>query len=555
MRGGGASFTVARKMSACPYCHADVPTLALCCVQCGRELVTETVQDQATQERLRDLLVAKGLLAADPGQFTPPAMREGIVPAPPAPLIRSGSVSAQGGMSTLTPLATAQDNDGFSLQFEDTLSPAPAMMPESELPPSTPAPAVSAVPTPPERPSAGGGGGPAPVTFPPGHPDRMPASGDIIDQYEVKGEIGRGGMGRVYHAVHRLTGQEVALKMLLPQFSQDPRLRARFLNEAKVLAKLEHPNLVPLLAFLEIGTRAFIVMPFIKGITLERMMRRQGRLSIDIVVDLFDQLCAAIEHVHRHGVLHRDLKPSNVIVRGDGRVMVTDFGIARAVGSEMMTLPGMVVGTAEYLSPEQACGASKDDKRSDIYSLGILLYEMLTGQVPFHHPSAAEVLQRQVNAAPPPPRLVVPELPPALETVMLRALAKDPEKRFQSALEFANVVRTTVWPKPGTEEVRAGELAAAGFVAPGSAAAVRGAGSLPARPMSAPGGSAPATGVPGASLPVTEPAASNVKSPPAPAPEAAAPPLTRGEMLRWGAVIAGLAALGAGIGAFLRLRG
>jgi serine/threonine-protein kinase len=261
----------------------------------------------------------------------------------------------------------------------------------------------------------------------------MPLPGDIIDGYEIQSEIGRGGMGRVYHATHTVTGQEVALKMLLPHLSADRRVRGRFFNEARVLAKLEHPSLVPLLGFIESGARAFIVMPLVKGETLDKRLRRDGRMPLDVVARLFEPMCAALEHVHSHDLLHRDLKPSNIIIRSDDRPVITDFGIARAIGAEKVTLPGMVVGTAEYLAPEQASGVSRDDKRSDVYSLGVLLYEMVTGRVPFEHPNAGEVLQRHVNALPPPPRLIVPSLSEAVEAVILRALEKRPDARFPSA--------------------------------------------------------------------------------------------------------------------------
>ncbi len=268
----------------------------------------------------------------------------------------------------------------------------------------------------------------------------MPAVGETVAGYVVAAEIGRGGMGRVYRATHEVTGQQVALKMLLPKLIDQPRQKARFVNEAKVIARLDHPNLVPLLGFLQADRRAFIVMPFIEGRTLDRLLRREGRLPLTVAVDLFAQMCDGIAAAHELGVMHRDLKPSNVIVRPDGRVMITDFGIARAVGSEKLTLTGMVVGTAEYLSPEQASGTARDDLRSDVYALGVLLYEMLTGQVPFRHPNAAQVLMKHVQAPPPPPRGIVPDLPEAVERALLRALAKAPDDRYPTITAFKEAV-------------------------------------------------------------------------------------------------------------------
>ncbi len=382
----------------CATCRAPVPEGALCCVECGRAVSQATVRDARADRSLIKL----------------PTLQESRTPAGP------------------DPMATLADGPfvGVTLEVPDSRSDlARAVAP--------------------------------PVVAPP-RPDLnlMPVEGEEVEGYVITGELGRGGMGRVYHAEHRTTGQEVALKMLMPQFASEPRLRNRFLNEAKVLAKLEHINLVPLLGFIEQGPRVFIVMPYIKGITLERMLRRQGRLNLSVALDLFEQVCAAIEHVHRHDVLHRDLKPSNVIVRADGRVVVTDFGIARAIGGEKLTLPGMVVGTAEYLAPEMATGTSQDDKRSDVYSLGILLYEMLTGQVPFQHPNAGEVLQRQVTAPPPPPRGIVPDLPEALEATILRALEKDPADRYQRPTDFAEAARRNAWAREGGSGVTVEPLAA-----------------------------------------------------------------------------------------------
>ncbi len=264
--------------------------------------------------------------------------------------------------------------------------------------------------------------------------------GDRVEGYRIEREIGRGGMGRVYLALHTVTGQRVALKMLLPQLLGDARLRARFVNEAQVLAKVEHPNLVQLLGFIDSPQAAFIVMPFVAGVTLDRIIHKEGHLALGQAFDLFSQMCEGLAHMHRHGVMHRDLKPSNVLVQEDGRVRITDFGIARAVGSEKLTMDGMVVGTAEYLAPEQASGTDRDDIRSDQYAVAILLYEMLTGRVPFRNPSAAKVLLKQVSSPPPPPRTIRPELPVGVEQAVLKALEKKPTDRFRDVLAFRDAV-------------------------------------------------------------------------------------------------------------------
>ncbi|MEZ4469201.1 MAG: serine/threonine-protein kinase [bacterium] len=264
--------------------------------------------------------------------------------------------------------------------------------------------------------------------------------GDEVEGYRIEREIGRGGMGRVYAAEHAVTGQQVALKMLLPQLLGDARLKARFVNEAKVLARLEHPNLVQLLGFIDTPRAAFIVMPFVAGSTLDRVIQRHGQLPIDRAVHLFSQMCEGLDHMHRHAVMHRDLKPSNVLIQADDRVRITDFGIARAVGSQKLTMEGMVVGTAEYLAPEQASGTDRDNVASDQYAVAILLYEMLTGRVPFRHPSAARVLVKQVSSAPPPPRTIRPEIPAGVEAALLRALAKAPADRFSDVLAFRDAV-------------------------------------------------------------------------------------------------------------------
>ncbi|MBI5526144.1 MAG: SUMF1/EgtB/PvdO family nonheme iron enzyme [Deltaproteobacteria bacterium] len=255
-------------------------------------------------------------------------------------------------------------------------------------------------------------------------------------QYEVKDKLGEGGMGMVLRGVHKLTGQEVAIKMLPPELSKDPGIRTRFINEAKTLAKLDHPNIVTLYNFLEENERFFLVMQFCPGNTLEGMVRKGGALKVEEAVRVFKDILGALSYAHARGVIHRDIKPANIIVQNDGRVKVMDFGIARIAGAGRLTATGIAVGTVWYMSPEQIRGAELD-ARSDLYSLGITLYEVLTGTVPFNSESDYEVRKGHVEEVPRSPRAMRPDLPEYVEKAILKSLAKKPEERFQSSEEFA----------------------------------------------------------------------------------------------------------------------
>jgi len=266
--------------------------------------------------------------------------------------------------------------------------------------------------------------------------------GEVVDHYRIESVLGSGGMGQVFRAVHEITGQEVALKMLHQEKNDAPKERERFLNEARVLAQLDHPNLVPLLGFIEQADGIFIVLPFIDGETLEERLSRDGRPDLDTAVAMFDQLCAGLAWVHdEKNILHRDLKPANVMITEEGVVKLTDFGIARQVGDKAMTAAGMVVGTAEYLAPERASGTLRDDPRSDLYGLAVMFYEMLTGQPPFRDPNAAKVMLKHLNHLPPPPRGINPSIPGILEVEVLKALAKDPDERHPSVAAFREAVQ------------------------------------------------------------------------------------------------------------------
>lgn len=269
--------------------------------------------------------------------------------------------------------------------------------------------------------------------------------GDVVEHYRIESVLGTGGMGQVFRAVHALTGQEVALKMLHQEKNDTPTDRARFLNEARVLAQLDHPNLVPMLGFIEQPTGVFIVLPFIDGETLEERLEREGRPELNAALSIFDQLCEGLAWLHEEKqILHRDLKPSNVMMTDAGVVKLTDFGIAREVGAKAMTAAGMVVGTAEYLAPERAAGTLRDDPRSDLYGLAVMLYELLTGQPPFRDANAAKVMLKHLNHPPPPPRGINPMIPVSLEVELLKALAKEPDARHPSVSAFRAAVAMAV---------------------------------------------------------------------------------------------------------------
>jgi beta-lactam-binding protein with PASTA domain/predicted Ser/Thr protein kinase len=257
----------------------------------------------------------------------------------------------------------------------------------------------------------------------------------IIDgRYRVLKRLGSGGMADVYCAEDQQLGRRVALKLLYRHLSEDVQFVERFRREASSAAGLQHPNIVSIFDRGEWDGTYYIAMEYVEGRTLKDVVRERGPAPDEAAVDIVLQVLRAARFAHQRGIVHRDIKPQNVLIDEDGRVKVTDFGIARA-GASDMTETGSIMGTAQYLSPEQAQGRPVD-ARSDLYSIGIVLYELLTGRVPFDAESPVSVALKQVSEAPIPPRELDPAIPPALEGVVLRALEKDPARRFQSADEF-----------------------------------------------------------------------------------------------------------------------
>jgi serine/threonine-protein kinase len=260
--------------------------------------------------------------------------------------------------------------------------------------------------------------------------------GNVISSYKIIAKLGEGAMGMVYKGMDFMLDREVAIKVLRPELARYPDLVERFRAEAVTLARLQHANIATLYSFLRQGDDYFMVMEYVPGETLDALLRRSGALPSQQAVALFSQALEGIACAHRMGVIHRDIKPANVMLTPAGVVKVMDFGIARAINStQKMTREGRLVGTVEYMSPEQIRGEALD-ARSDIYSSGVMLYEMLTGRVPFSSTSEFAIMQGHVSAPPLPPRELAPDIPPDVEQVLLRALAKAPEQRFQTAEDF-----------------------------------------------------------------------------------------------------------------------
>src|SRR5437868_7363334 len=251
------------------------------------------------------------------------------------------------------------------------------------------------------------------------------------ERYRILRKLGTGGMANVYLAEDEVLGRRVAIKILNDRHAGDDQFVERFRREAKNAASLSHPNIVSIYDRGEAEGTYYIAMEYLDGRSLKELIVARGPAPIHLAVDYARQVLAAIRFAHRNGIVHRDIKPHNVLVDAEGRLKVTDFGIARA-GASQMTEAGSIIGTAQYLSPEQAKGAPVD-QTSDLYSLGVVLYELLTGTVPFTGDTPVEIAMKHLSATPQPPSRLRPDVPPDLDAIVLRALAKDPHDRYASA--------------------------------------------------------------------------------------------------------------------------
>jgi serine/threonine-protein kinase len=259
------------------------------------------------------------------------------------------------------------------------------------------------------------------------------------DRYRLIELLGQGGMATIYRARDSQLERDVAVKLLRPEYGRDPDFLARFRQEARAAGSLNHPNIVSVFDFGQDVEGPFIVMELIDGEDVAALVRRTGGLAPQQAARLVSEVAHALEVAHRHGIVHRDIKPGNIMVARDGRVKVTDFGIARAVAEAQMTLPGTTIGSVHYFSPEQARGEATT-AASDVYSLGIVLYELLTGRRPFEGDSPASVAVARLTGPVPPPSAVRGGIPPALEQILARATALDPGARYPSGGPFGEAL-------------------------------------------------------------------------------------------------------------------
>ncbi len=271
--------------------------------------------------------------------------------------------------------------------------------------------------------------------------------GRVIGSYEVQARIGTGGMGSVWRGLDVMLDRPVAIKALRADIASNPQAVERFRQEARILARFLHPHIATLYALLRDGDDFFMVMEYVEGETFEELLRRERALVPAHAVPLVRQALDGIEQAHHHGVIHRDIKPANLILTPGGTVKVMDFGIARLRGSQRMTRTHFTIGTAAYMAPEQIRSLDLD-ARADVYAIGVLLYELLTGRVPFKSESSFEVMQAHLQTPPPPPSEFVPDLPDDLEQIILRTLAKKPDDRFPSAAALHEALDALDLPDP-----------------------------------------------------------------------------------------------------------
>jgi len=277
--------------------------------------------------------------------------------------------------------------------------------------------------------------------------------GRTIGKYRIVGQLGRGGAGIVYKAVDETLGRDVAVKTLNPDLA-NTEVMSRFRAEATILAKLNHPQIATIFELFRSENDLLMVMEFVRGEALDKLSERLGPIAPDRAAYLIDLVLSALEHAHRAGIVHRDVKPANVMVTDEGGIKIMDFGIARVLGAEQKTVDFRLMGTPAYMSPEQVMGEEVDG-RSDLYSVGVLFYRLISGTLPFTADTALGMLQRQIRDTPTPVDVHRPGLPAWCDAIIQRALAKMPADRFQSAEEFRDTLGRATGPLPAADYAKA----------------------------------------------------------------------------------------------------
>ena len=266
--------------------------------------------------------------------------------------------------------------------------------------------------------------------------------GLVLDnRYRLKRLVGIGGMAMVFEADDLLKKATVAVKILKEEFAADEVSVQRFINESKAVLMLSHPNIVKIFDVSVKGEYKYIVMEYIDGITLKAYMQRKGMLSVKETIAYSIQILRALEHAHLGGVVHRDIKPQNIMLLRSGQIKVTDFGIAKLPDAKTLTATDKAIGTVYYISPEQAAGEKGIDRRTDLYSVGVLMYEMITGKLPFDGENPVSIALKQISEEPKPPRELNPDIPEGLEQIILFAMEKDKDKRFQTATQMIDLLK------------------------------------------------------------------------------------------------------------------